>query len=173
MNTTLSVTRDWLTAEFAEPNPHHELAKIAERVIEIPQPDTPRLRIRRTSCQVVVEWVATDEKFQLEISERPYATARWERVGEPVVDLQSTRRTTLPGAAFVRYARLTRVKSNLLPRRATGLIHSARSTARWKKSERSSGSRAAHAVERADLTLLWLVMLAIVFLVAQRLIGIY
>lgn len=108
----------------------------------------------------------------MEISERPYATARWERVGESVLEPPSTRRVVLPGAAFVRYARLTRVRSTPVRKPAAAVNPQSETIVRSPESQRPSVSRKHSVAKRADLTLLWLVLLAIVFLFAQRLIGI-
>ncbi len=87
---------------------HDELARIAERVLEIPQPDTPRLEIHREGCRVSITWRGTEENFRLEISDHAYVHGDWRPVAEEVRVAGGIHRVLLPGAAHVRYVRLAR-----------------------------------------------------------------
>lgn len=109
------------------PEEHHdELAQIAERVIEIPQPDTPRLEIHREGCQVAIHWQAAEEKFRLEISEHAYTHGDWQRTEETAQVAGGIHRVLLPGAAFVRYVRLARNR----PARRSAVIPASKATFR-------------------------------------------
>lgn len=90
---------------------HDELARIAERVLEIPQPDTPRLEIHREGCRVSITWRGTEENFRLEISDHAYVHGNWRPVTETVRVAGGIHRVRLPGAAHVRYVRLARNRS--------------------------------------------------------------
>jgi hypothetical protein len=90
---------------------HDELARIAERVLEIPQPDTPHLDIHREGCRVAITWWGTEENFGLEISDHAYAHGDWRPVAEEVRVAGGIHRVRLPGAAHVRYVRLARNRS--------------------------------------------------------------
>jgi hypothetical protein len=95
---------------------HDELARIAERVLEIPQPDTPRLEIHREGCRVSITWRGTEENFRLEISDHAYVHGDWRPVAEAVSVAGGIHRVLLPGAAHVRYVRLARNRPGRGPR---------------------------------------------------------
>jgi len=108
MNTTVWLDDVTSSEPEAQDETHEELALIAERVLEVPQPDTPRLDIHRSGCQVSITWLGTEETFRLEVSDRAYASAAWQPVLEPVRTAGGVHRVVLPGASHVRYVRLAR-----------------------------------------------------------------
>lgn len=115
MNTDLLPEPVASTGDQENRDAHDELARIAERVLEIPQPDTPRLEIHREGCRVSITWRGTEENFRLEISDHAYVHGDWRPVAEEVRVAGGIHRVLLPGAAHVRYVRLARNRPGRSP----------------------------------------------------------
>jgi hypothetical protein len=173
MNTTLLTEAAAGTEALGEAEHHDEFAQIAERVIEIPQPDTPRLDIHRTGCQVSITWQGTDEKFRLEISDHAYVHGDWRPVGEPTQVAGGVHRVLLPGAAYVRYVRLARARTARIVR-THALKPAARRPARPAPGrETITAKPAAELGEQVELTAIWLVVAAAVVVLLRHVVTIY
>ena len=111
MNTTLLPQVVEVNQRPAGVEAHEELTRIAERVLEVPQPDTPRLDIHQAGCQVSITWQSTEETFRLEVSDHAYVHGDWQPVTEPEHSAGGVNRVVLPGANHLRFVRLARARS--------------------------------------------------------------
>jgi hypothetical protein len=89
-----------------------ELARALGEVIEVPQPDTPRLDIRQFDCAVEFEWPLIDERFELEFAYELKPEALWLHVPLKPTRTPGGQRIRLPGSNRTRYVRLRRRPAN-------------------------------------------------------------